>query len=568
MEFPWDQMPSNPVRQFQLLYCLWLSLAMLRNGRQHYRFYRWFYSSDLGPATKRGLGAHPSRIYGIFTPPILSPAQLAAAGVAFTACLLFAVRVVAAAPASSSSSRTCCTSCTSRRCSPSKATLSGHGSILIPSMLFLLACSPSLDHEVQSRSEWPLTLIRIYLASGYFSSGMCKLSRARFGKFWGMGPTLQYYIFDALWSRPAGPTVRRIQETAITAPRIMTFLATSSMFFEIGFISAPFSDMMSVFFGLNGLAFHAGIMLFQVLPLPHAVAPTAATNRHHRPPLTAHLPPRAQGLDFCTWWSPALLAFVVGVPSAEPWRAILNGWQLEPYFLPAAIYTSLQVLTTATLRDFWLDDVLPLSCRPMFMLPRNLFDAWPKWWTMTDAPLNGSTRASGAMEPLYWSPALARLRDARDGRAEAAAEGALVWRHHRLPARGAQVHQARVPPPPLPPLLQLRAAALPPRPPRGARRRHPRRQARRRVGRQKDASAPRPPAAHASTNSTSAPPLAATPIERPRDRRVARQVILHITKCPYYAHSSAFSSSCDLSRPRPPCSLRGCSASISTSPCV
>jgi len=94
------------------------------------------------------------------------------------------------------------------------------------------------------------------------------------------------------------------------------------------------------------------------------------------------------------------------VPSAEPWRAILNGWQLEPYFfLPAAIYTSLQVLTAVTLRDFWLDDVLPLSCCPMFMLPRNPFDAWPKWWTMTDAPLNGSTRASGAMEPLYWSPA-------------------------------------------------------------------------------------------------------------------------------------------------------------------
>ena len=293
MDLAWLDMPTNPVRQFQLLYCLWLSLAMLRNGRQHYRFYRWFYSSDLGLATKRGLGAHPSRIYGIFTPPILSPAQLAAAGVAFTACLLAACLPLA----------------------PrvflflayllyflyfpqmfAEATLSGHGSILIPSMLFLLACSPSLDHEVQSRSEWPLTLIRIYLASGYFSSGMCKLlCGARFGKFWGMGPTLQYYIFDALWSRPAGPTVRRIQETAITAPRIMTFLATSSMFFEIGFISAPFSDMMSVFFGLNGLAFHAGIMLFQVLPpAADAIAPAAAAHRTaHRSPSTSRLARRA-----------------------------------------------------------------------------------------------------------------------------------------------------------------------------------------------------------------------------------------------------------------------------------
>ena len=46
-----------------------------------------------------------------------------------------------------------------------------------------------------------------------------------------------------------------------------------------------------------------------------------------------------------------------------------------------------------------------VSCCPMFMLPRNPFDEWPKWWTMTDAPISGSTRVAGSMEPLYWSPA-------------------------------------------------------------------------------------------------------------------------------------------------------------------
>ena len=63
-----------------------------------------------------------------------------------------------------------------------------------------------------------------------------------------------------------------------------------------------------------------------------------------------------------------------------------------------------QVLTALTLRDFWLDDALPFSCCPMFMLPRSIYDTLPKWWTMTDAPLNGATRRAGAMEPLYWSP--------------------------------------------------------------------------------------------------------------------------------------------------------------------
>ena len=41
-------------------------------------------------ASKRGLGAHPSKIYGLFTPPTLTLPQLKLAGVAFTACLLLA----------------------------------------------------------------------------------------------------------------------------------------------------------------------------------------------------------------------------------------------------------------------------------------------------------------------------------------------------------------------------------------------------------------------------------------------------------------------------------------------
>ena len=113
-----------------------------------------------------------------------------------------------------------------------------------------------------------------------------------------------------------------------------------------------------------------------------------------------------QGLDFATFRTPALLSFLIGVPTREPWTAVFRGWEEEAgFFLPAVVYTLLQVLTALTLRDFWLEDILPFSCCPMFMLPRNPFDEWPKWWTMTDAPLSGSTRTTGSMEPLYWSPA-------------------------------------------------------------------------------------------------------------------------------------------------------------------
>jgi len=139
-------------------------------------------------------------------------------------------------------------------------------------------------------------------------------------------------------------------------------------------VLAPFSDSAALVFGLNGLAFHCGILAFQ-------------------------------GLDFVSWWMPALFAFIV--PINAPWHELLlAGWREEtPWFLPAAIYTALQVLAAATLYDLWLDDVLPFSCCPMFMPPRNPFDTLPKWWTMADAPISGRTRDAGAMEPLYWSPA-------------------------------------------------------------------------------------------------------------------------------------------------------------------
>ena len=41
-------------------------------------------------ASKRGLGAHPAKIYGLFTPPTLTLQQLQLTGAAFTACLLLA----------------------------------------------------------------------------------------------------------------------------------------------------------------------------------------------------------------------------------------------------------------------------------------------------------------------------------------------------------------------------------------------------------------------------------------------------------------------------------------------
>ena len=48
MEQVWQRLGvsgHNPVRQFQIVYCSWLAIAMLFNMRNHCRFYRWFSSS-------------------------------------------------------------------------------------------------------------------------------------------------------------------------------------------------------------------------------------------------------------------------------------------------------------------------------------------------------------------------------------------------------------------------------------------------------------------------------------------------------------------------------------------
>eukprot|EP00967_Tisochrysis_lutea_P139720 scaffold254183_cov21-Tisochrysis_lutea.AAC.1 len=345
---------------------------MLLHSGRYAAFYRWFHSSGIGLAAKRGLGAHPSRLYGIFTPPILSPLQLRVVGWAFTASLVGA-------------------------CTPlaprvflfvafllyffyftqlyAEATVSGHNSILMPAVLLLLSCAPSLDHEVQSSSVWPLQLIRIYLASGYFSSGMAKLLCSfRFGRFWGRGSTLQQYFLEAMFSRPSEYALtRRVQWFLIKRPWLLAPMATGALLFELSFVVAPFFGQIAPLFCVGGIAFHASILWLQ-------------------------------GLDFVSLWSASLLAFAF--PLGARWDELLSlGLEHEfAWFLPAATYTVLQILTAVTLYDLWLDDVLPFSCCPMFMPPRNPFDDLPKWQMMTTAPLNGSVRSAGAMEPLYWSP--------------------------------------------------------------------------------------------------------------------------------------------------------------------
>jgi len=369
-------LPEDPVRAFQLCYCGWLILSMLTSSSQYQLFYTWFHSSGIGLASKRGLGAHPSKLYGIITPPALTPLQMRAVGVAFTACLLASLAPLAPRPFLFGAFAL------SLLYFPqlyAEATLSGHNPILVPAVLLLLACAPSLDAAASPPSPppppWPLQLLRVYLASGYVSSGVAKvLCSFRFRRYWGLGTSLQHYFLEGMWSRPADSALTRsVQWRLVQSPRLLTIFASGALLFELSFAVAPFSGRLSPLWCAHGLAFHGGILWLQ-------------------------------GLDFVSFWSASLLVFAFPLSSLLS-ADLRHAFEHEPlWLLPAALYTLLQLLTAVSLYDLWLDDILPFSCCPMFMPPRSPFDPLPKWQTMTTAPLTGNVRRSGSMEPLYWSP--------------------------------------------------------------------------------------------------------------------------------------------------------------------
>ena len=144
------QFPQNPTRQFQQLYCMWLAVQLMLNLRAHVRFLAWFDASGLELARKRGLGAHPSKLYGLITPPRLSAEQLRLVGLALIGCLLAACAPVLPRVF------LCLAYILSLCYFPqlyAEVSCSGHSTILIPSILFILSCSSSLDHQVSSARD-------------------------------------------------------------------------------------------------------------------------------------------------------------------------------------------------------------------------------------------------------------------------------------------------------------------------------------------------------------------------------------------------------------------------------
>ena len=297
---------------------------MLFHHVELHRFYDKWVSEDFSYSRVSGLGSMPCKLYGLFRVPSLQPLQLRFAAVAF------ALSVV-----------TSCYPPLSRfGCWGAFATyhfyfpqlfasriVGGHTTILLPAVFFICGCCPA-------NKDWSLVLLRIYIASGYCSSGLEKIrSSVKLSSFWGRGETLQFYIFESMWMRrhPAtlAPIATALQRWFVTRTRLLTLMATTVLIVES---TAPFSllsDTAALWFGVSLLGFHVGAAFLQQL-------------------------------DFISFWAAALLAFLVPV-GRSPWEALVHGFA-DPMFAPAVAYTLGQIMCVLLRTDRY----LPLSCVPMF----------------------------------------------------------------------------------------------------------------------------------------------------------------------------------------------------------
>lgn len=373
-------MQWHPVNTFRIFYCLIIAGVICMHHSRHACFYRWFVGSGLEQEQRRGLGYAAVRPYGLFEPPRLTVVQFHAVGCGLVSCLLLACLDSFAPRVFLWCAFLLYFLYFSQLFCESKA--GGHSTVMIPTTLFMLAlASPDMD------AIWPLEVLKMFLALAYCASGCCKVAGSiYFRRFWGNGPTLQCYIYEAMWTRPAHhPALRWAQELLLCSPYLCTVLGWVSLVFEAGFPAILLTpNWCTVALGAGAaLAFHAGIELLM-------------------------------GLDFLSYWCPVLLVFAakdtaalltsattegdamvaisaalrsIATPQSQGFIAALHeGFAAQPVAVTlAVIYLIGQILVSFTFRDIVGEEKLPFSCCPMFFFPRNLFSATPKLFCISGA---------------------------------------------------------------------------------------------------------------------------------------------------------------------------------------
>jgi hypothetical protein len=365
-----DLFPTG-LMQFRALFCCWIAFSLLRFHRAQARFYAWFTESGIAPSKCRGFGYFGCRAFGIFPMPALTQFQFHAT------CILMALCLVAAASPFNSVLATrmflggalvMYVLYFSQLFCESRA--GGHSTIIIPLVLIHLICASEGSHHLVA---WSILLLKLHIACCYFSAGYGKIiTSIYFGKFWGSGKAQQYMFFESMWSRPGGKVSRWLQEFAFRRLWLNAFMATFTLIFQLSVPLAVLDLRISWFFFLLSFKFHASVLI--------------TTN-----------------ISFMPYWVPSLLIFLFphgAAPFDGPLEsaqfALSGAWQTNAIgFSCICVYLLAQAIVSLGVIDLIYGDILPLSCEPMFVLPRSINDQWPKLFVLTTA----NCREAGHLEP-------------------------------------------------------------------------------------------------------------------------------------------------------------------------
>ncbi|CAE7237893.1 unnamed protein product [Symbiodinium microadriaticum] len=372
--------PPEQVRLFITLFCVSVAAGLIVNHPAAVRFYRLTTRANLTHNSRRGLGYTACKAYGLIPIPQLPESHFQMVGWLLVVSLLLACHSQLAPRFFLFAGFGLYFLYFGQLFCESKH--GGHGALLLPSVLLLLALSGG-----PKGTPWSLVFIKLFLGVVYFAGAVSKVVvPCVFRRPW-LGSTMQAYILDAMWSRPhSWGLVQKLQLMLLQRWWLCTSMAVSALIFEFGWLPLVLlgGRTGSVLAGAVAFSFHLGVDVLQ-------------------------------GLDFKPFWCPVFWVFLPDLQSMwhgqemlsnETWTAVLaQGFLEEPCrWIMSATYLLLQVVVAVRFMDCREGmECLPLTCCPMFAVPRNVFQDELRGGVLTDMDLRGGGHVDFAYNFFPWA---------------------------------------------------------------------------------------------------------------------------------------------------------------------
>eukprot|EP00746_Dinoflagellata_sp_MGD_P004097 gnl/MRDRNA2_/MRDRNA2_107926_c0_seq1.p1 gnl/MRDRNA2_/MRDRNA2_107926_c0~~gnl/MRDRNA2_/MRDRNA2_107926_c0_seq1.p1 ORF type:complete len:695 (+),score=109.69 gnl/MRDRNA2_/MRDRNA2_107926_c0_seq1:111-2195(+) len=421
----------------QGLFCAGLFVSVLRTYRPLVRFYEWFYNSGLEISRHRGYGQTGCKAYGVLPSPFLSVAGMRASGMIlmtsfFLLCVVSFLKLAPLPEDFESQSAVAIGVCNhgvqltlliilavSYHCYITQlyceAHVGAHVTVLVPPVLFLLACyhvsviedlvSGSVPDAEKSHKTQVLFafLMKSLIAASYFAAGISKLrakeppsqenGNASSRWFpWLRGATLQGCIYEALFLSANDnfaknysfgvptPCSNFWQRFAFKRPTLLCFFSAFGVFFE--FLAplvlcvhwlGPYASFGANLLPLDLSSFNTAIVAINV------VFAACGIGFHYGIAML-------QNVDFVSWWGPAYMVFFFDPAGL---KTGYNSLQLSMIAsshaaMAAFAYVAVHAVFIFILR-FTNTEMLPFSAFKMFSDLKNIFDpSKKKWMWITD----------------------------------------------------------------------------------------------------------------------------------------------------------------------------------------